>query len=77
MWGLSQGFDCEYPLEMHVRPFSKFKLNVRLALRQVGEEEGDGDGGGEAVAVDGADGAEDDEGESSVLEQPESASAEE
>ena len=35
VWGLSQGFDCEYPLEMHVRPFSKFKSNARLALRRL------------------------------------------
>lgn len=41
VWGISQGFDCEYPLEMHVRPFSKFKLNARLALRKL-EEEGEG-----------------------------------
>jgi hypothetical protein len=36
VWGISQGFDCEYPLEMHVRPFSKFKLHARLALCKVG-----------------------------------------
>ena len=38
VWGISEGYDCEYPLEMHVRPFSKFKLNARLALRQVGHD---------------------------------------
>jgi stress response protein SCP2 len=50
VWGISQGFDCEYPLEMHVRPFSKYKFNARLALRRLGAgqgaEEGDSGGGG-------------------------------
>ncbi len=58
-----QGFDCEYPLEMHVRPFSKFKLNARLALRQL--EAGDGatgDGAGEVAGSAGGAGFAEEEG---------------
>jgi len=38
LWGVSEGYDCEYPLELSVRPFSKFKLHARLALAPRDEE---------------------------------------
>jgi len=53
VWGISQGFDCEYPLEMHVRPFSKFKLHARLALRKV--DGADNEAGGAADNAGAAD----------------------
>jgi hypothetical protein len=32
LWGLSEGYTCEYPLEMSVRPFSKHRIIAKLAL---------------------------------------------
>ncbi len=32
IWGMAEGYDCEYPLEISVRAYSKFKLHARLAL---------------------------------------------
>jgi hypothetical protein len=53
VWGISQGYDCEYPLEMHVRPFSKFKLHARLALRKVdGADSEAGEAADKSVAAD-------------------------
>jgi len=31
-WGICAGYDCEYPLELLVKPFSKTKTKVTLAL---------------------------------------------
>ena len=32
LWGICAGYDCEYPLELLVKPFSKTKMKVTLAL---------------------------------------------